>query len=234
LIGLITAVIAFIAAPHAGKGDGVPVLIGCGLATFVAFILMIGSIFVRRTERTTLLLSFAFIMLAVTGVLRIAAVERASSNRLPCASNLRQLGLGIYMYARDHDGRLPVSLEELVISEDLATELLVCPSSGDKRATGQTLPLTEELKQPGHCSYIYLGAGRPATDFDSQWVLAYDRPTNHPEGYFVLFGDEHVEFQTASEFEKRLRETKQHLLATAQSATQGPHSAYTSSTAPTK
>jgi prepilin-type processing-associated H-X9-DG protein len=223
LVAVITAIAAFAAAPHAGKGSGTPALVGCAFATGLAFVLMVGSIFINRTERRTLVLAFVFIMLAVAGILRIATLERDSINLIPCASHLNQLGLGIYLYARDHDGRFPASLEEVVLAQGLAPELLVCPSSADTIASAKSMPLAQELKHPGHCSYIYLGAGRNMSDFAYQWVLAYDRPANHPEGYFVLFGDGHVEFQRASDFEKRLEETRQQLLAATQPATQASH-----------
>jgi prepilin-type processing-associated H-X9-DG protein len=117
-----------------------------------------------------------------------------------CASNLRQIGLALMFYANSHNGHLPDDIGEL-ISEDLATEVFVCPSTSDERAdVGPTTQQTAaNIASPGHLSYIYLGKGKTNAE-SSDTVLAYEPLGHHPPangvagGSNVLFGDGRVIF----------------------------------------
>jgi prepilin-type processing-associated H-X9-DG protein len=118
--------------------------------------------------------------------------ERA--NRVKCASNLRQIGQGLLLYANDHGGVYPDDLSSLVIDE-LNPEVLICPSSNDDKAVGKTLQETiQNLKTPGRCSYIYFGKGLRTPVADTL-VIAVEPPRNHEdEGANVLFGDGRVDW----------------------------------------
>ena len=118
-------------------------------------------------------------------------------NRMTCASNLRQIGQGIQMYANDNHGQFPPDLATVLLTQELTSEVFVCYRTSDTRATGPTTrAVAANLEAGGHLSYVYCGRGMdmnaPATA-----VLAYERPGNHGDGMHVLFGDGHVEFLDA-------------------------------------
>jgi prepilin-type N-terminal cleavage/methylation domain-containing protein len=74
---------------------------------------------------------------------------RESRNRLDkvvCANNLREIGLAMYIYAREHDGRFPPELRALYEEHYLSdTRLLDCPAT----KTGGTLESPEYVYAPG-------------------------------------------------------------------------------------
>lgn len=118
------------------------------------------------------------------------------SSRVPCASNLRQIGQALAMYAEANGGRYPSDLEGFAISGTLEPQVLICPDGSDTPAKGATpAELAAEFRQAGHVSFVYLGRGRRAADFTADDVLAYDRPTDHDgTGSNILCGDYHVEW----------------------------------------
>ena len=124
-------------------------------------------------------------------------VCRESGTRVKCASNLRQIGLGMQMYANENHGQLPPDLGTVLVTQDLTSEVFVCPASGDERASGPTTQaLLQDLQQPGHCSYVY-ASPLPATwsALTKDHVLVYELPANHlNDGMNILFGDGHAEY----------------------------------------
>src|SRR5205085_1349876 len=113
-------------------------------------------------------------------------------NDTKCGSNLRQIGLAIQMYIDDNRGRLPPDLATVMTTQDLTSEVFVCPSTADERAAGpSTQALLAEFAKPGHCSYVL------ASPLPKMWnavkpahVLAYEAAGNHyGGGTNVLFGD---------------------------------------------
>ena len=117
---------------------------------------------------------------------------REPANRVKCASNLRQIGQAIQMYANGHGGRFPPTLGTLLLTEDITSEVFVCPSSNDERAEG---PATQAVirvdSDPLYCSYVYAGAGLNAGAVTRGHVLVYDRTMGHHngDGMNVLYGD---------------------------------------------
>lgn len=155
----------------------------------------------------------AFTLIGILGCFILAAMllrpttrSRAVSNRVMCASHMRQIGQAIAMYANDHGGLFPDDLETVFVNEDVSIALFVCPSSSDTPPAGPTTQATAAgLRQPGHCSYIYLGNGLTDNTVTPNTVLLYEPLANHGgSGMNVMFGDFHVEWVPATTAQKIL------------------------------
>lgn len=168
----------------------------------------------RRLRRGgTLLIVSAWIL----GSLFVFAPEHDPhgpvSRQVRCASNLRQIGQTMLLYANDHGGLYPDRPEELFTIEGVGPEIFVCPASDDTPPMNATTrAMSDALASGGHFSYVYLGKG-----ITSQWsspslVLAYEPPSHHDNlgagGINVLFGDGHVEFIEQPKADQLIRDLK--------------------------
>lgn len=119
--------------------------------------------------------------------------DREMSRRARCASNLRQIGQGIMMYAGSHGGQFPASFGTLLLHEELTSKVFVCPSSDDERATiGLTTRADADRvdSDPHHCSYVYTGASLSSATVTPRHVLAYEGDRAHRGGGMnVQYGD---------------------------------------------
>lgn len=111
-----------------------------------------------------------------------------AEHRIRCASHLRTLGTALILYSFEHRGALPDRLEDLPLSQDVAADNFICPSSNDTPAAGTTKQLAANLQSPGHQSYIYLGKGRTSSQGYGT-VLIYESLAHHGEGFNVLLND---------------------------------------------
>ncbi|MGA2497267.1 MAG: hypothetical protein ABSH20_05975 [Tepidisphaeraceae bacterium] len=159
-------------------------------AMFLAMVVMMfaaGISVVAITHQTIWLVQTPGRWFAYSGMTR--------ANRVKCASNLRQIGQAIRLYANDNGGRFPDSLPVLVTSTDLNPEVFVCPSSNAEKAVGANMQeILEQLTKPEHMSYVYVGKGM-TTSTPVDTVVAYELPQNHDgDGGNVLYADGHVEW----------------------------------------
>lgn len=118
------------------------------------------------------------------------SMSREKARRISCASNMKQIGLGLRMYSSDHDEMFPApdgaAGLELLRQEGYLENprIYACPSAdGVTAPTGQ--PLTEET-----VSYIYFGGMSEADSVDLPLVI--DKPDNHQKYVNVLYIDGHV------------------------------------------
>src|SRR6516225_4992316 len=126
--------------------------------------------------------ALAVVVLSILGVLALAGIllpslcrSSETANRVKCASNLRQIGQSIQIYAESHGGQYPDSLATLLLTTDLAAECLVCPSSNDEKSPGGTpAEQAANLQSRGHLSYIYLGNALTRTTATSTTPVAYE------------------------------------------------------------
>ncbi len=139
---------------------------------------------VRRATMPTMLAGCVALALAasIAALLPQTGRARESANRVKCRSNLKQIGLALLLYADDHGGDYPPSLDVLLLHIDITAEVFTCASSSEEKATGAT---TQQVAQnlvanpAKHCSYVYLpspsklGAGPPDR------IIAYEPLTNH-------------------------------------------------------
>ena len=132
---------------------------------------------------------------------------RESARRATCVSNLKQLGLGIKMYANKlaWEGWYPNAGEDgaaanlrLLPLMKLSTEggLYICPSAtGVTKLSGDAVDLTKD-----NVSYVYARGLSESSAADSA-VLA-DSTNNHTDAGNALFVDGHAQlFDTVGETE---------------------------------
>jgi prepilin-type processing-associated H-X9-DG protein len=118
---------------------------------------------------------------------------RMSANRVKSASNLRQVGQAMMMYANENKGKFPATPGELLLTQDITVDVFVNPEAGTVAPPPGTNK--DELAQwvNKNSDYVYLGAGRkdPA---GADTILAHDKLRPNTFGINLLFGDGHVEF----------------------------------------
>jgi prepilin-type processing-associated H-X9-DG protein len=130
------------------------------------------------------LLVIGIVALIISIILPSIQRARQPSGRLPCPSNMKEIGQAIYLYAQAHGGKCPASLAELKRVMDVPQKTFVCPDDPATHAEGES-------------TYIYLGCGKTLADLSGYDVLAYEPLEIHEDGGDVLFGDGHVEFVEA-------------------------------------
>jgi len=184
------------------------------------------SIKPKRSGLTVIeiLVVFGLIALLIGVLLPSLCRSRESSNRVKCASNMKQIGLAAIIWAQGHGGKFPDDLDSLVDGADLAPAVFNCPTSADSPAEGATKELLlEDFHKPGHLSYVYVGKGL-TTDSPADAVVMYELPKNHnggdmsvtsefkdkpmSDGMNVLFADGHVEWISPQDAEALLKRVK--------------------------
>lgn len=115
-------------------------------------------------------------------------------NRSHTASNLRQIGQGIFMYASESGGALPPDLQTVLRTQQISPVVFVCGNSDETPAQGATPEeILRDFAKPGRCSFIYVGAGLRLS-LSQNTVFAFDSPEHEGgEGVAVLYGDGHVD-----------------------------------------
>jgi prepilin-type processing-associated H-X9-DG protein len=126
-----------------------------------------------------------------------------TANLVKCSINLKQIGMAIDQYARDHNGQYPDSFATVLRNEDLVAAVFNCPSSGESPAEGATPEaIAANLGEGNHLSYIYAGRGMNAASVSAATVMAYEPLSNHGLGMNVLYGDGHVEWVKQADAER--------------------------------
>ena len=134
------------------------------------------SLFKRNKGFTLgeLLLVLAVVVVIIGLLLPVIQYNNRRMERIACANNLRQIGLALYIYAKEHEGVFPPSLKVLYDEQYLADKRLMdCPAS---RETGS----------PDSPDYIYT-AGLSVRS-SSLEPLVRDKAKNHArKGTNVLY-----------------------------------------------
>lgn len=102
-----------------------------------------------------------------------------------CASNLKQIGLALFMYTLDHDGASPDALEDL--ARYLGKGVPKCPVTSSEY------------------QYLVKGVGLKTVVRPELTIVAYDATAAHRGGRHALFFDAHVEWLPEEAFQDRLR-----------------------------
>jgi hypothetical protein len=142
------------------------------------------------------------VLLLISVIIPQFGRSREPANRAKCASNLREIGMAVRLYANANGGRFPPDLETLLVTGDVVASTFVCPSSNDDTAMGPTTQAVIQELRSGqhHCSYVYVGAGLGSDTASGKHVVAYEPIANHQgNGMNVLYGDWLVEFLNRGE-----------------------------------
>ncbi|MCF7848101.1 MAG: DUF1559 domain-containing protein [Kiritimatiellales bacterium] len=134
----------------------------------------------------TMAIHSSVVPLAILAGLLLPAVSRArhKARSVACASNLKQLTLGLIMYADDTNGQFPDSLAQLVEKGYIQNDdIFKCPQAENPGA-GAANP-----------DYLYFGKGLTLRTLEkpSRTVILADKPTNHGDTVNVAFADGHVQ-----------------------------------------
>jgi prepilin-type processing-associated H-X9-DG protein len=121
------------------------------------------------------------------------AKAREQARSVTSMSHLKQIGLGLIMYADDHQGNWPADLEQ----------------AKSYWPNGRVLESPRKPKDFAGPSYIYL-PGQPKTP-NPRNVAVYENPGYCTDRINVLFADGHVEAMKPEAFRNALRETCERL-----------------------
>jgi prepilin-type N-terminal cleavage/methylation domain-containing protein/prepilin-type processing-associated H-X9-DG protein len=119
----------------------------------------------------------------------VFARAREKARQTNCQTNLRQIGLALSLYARDHAGHLPPNQDDLtpLLGYYLPMpEPLSCPSAvvAEEAAPAAARPTVDYFYRPGFCD-----------DDDPNTLIAADSDLGrHNEGANALFADGHVKW----------------------------------------
>jgi prepilin-type processing-associated H-X9-DG protein/predicted Zn finger-like uncharacterized protein len=123
---------------------------------------------------------------------------RETANRVHCASNMRQIGQAMLLYANENKGAFPPNLDVLLKVQDIDAKTFNCPSTGDTPATGPG-----NLNAGGHLSYVYVGQ-KSTSNSPAEVIVLFEPVTNHTDGANFLFADGHVEFYSKADAQKMI------------------------------
>jgi len=130
---------------------------------------------------------------------------RETANQVKCASNLRQIGMALFMDIDRNQGRYPASLGALIKTQEIGAAVFTCPSDEDNGYQHLNTPdeLSEWVNENGQ--FEFLAAGVQSDKLGPDVMIVMERDGAHGgNGRNALFGDGHVEFLTEDRFQQVL------------------------------
>jgi hypothetical protein len=162
---------------------GAALIVVGGLGLFLVSLVVYGR---KRGFQGVVTAVVVFSLLALLAGMLLPALSKAKSRaqRISSVSNLKQIGIAARLFSNDNEGRMPVTLEEM-LAEIGNERVLRDPETGQR--------------------YIYVGGGKSEADPDA--ILAY---SNEKQGRReVLFADGSVQMMSETKFAEALaREAK--------------------------
>lgn len=135
----------------------------------------------------------------LTGMLSLSRL-RASTLKMKCRSNLRQIGIaGVqYLDQKGDQKWFPRKLEDLVTAKIIREPtVFICPCTDDKPQPGKFVCSYES-------AFDRLGV-RTDDSVPGDLLHTWDKLGNHDAGRHVCFMDGHVEFLTEAQFQEALK-----------------------------
>ena len=116
------------------------------------------------------------------------------------------------MYTKENHGRYPDRLEDLLLTQEIESDVFICPFTNDTPAAGPTTQaVANNLSAGGHLSFIYVGKGMREQTILSSTVVLYEPAGVHLPDFdsaHFLFGDGHVEAVDRQHAEKLIEQLK--------------------------
>jgi prepilin-type processing-associated H-X9-DG protein len=153
---------------------------------------------ILATDPLSAYMSSAGPALSLSILLPSLSRARETANRVKSGSNLRQIGMGVMLYANENNGACPPDLGTILKTQDLNAGAFVAPQSGKPVPPGTPDQLAGWVNQ--NADYVYLGKGKKMSDLRPDQPLAYEKfELGRGQGVNVLFGDGHVEWMSMPE-----------------------------------
>jgi prepilin-type processing-associated H-X9-DG protein len=124
------------------------------------------------------------------------ARSRMVANRVKSASNLRQIGQAMLLYANENKGKYPADFGELLLTQDITAEVFTNPQTKTRVPRGKELKALSEWVKV-NSDYEYLGAGKN-NQAGPEVILAHEKMRPGDQGINMLYGDGHVEWNVLS------------------------------------
>ena len=129
----------------------------------------------------------------------LPALTRARENarRAQSMNHLRQLGVGLLMYANEHEGQLPPTLSALFPETIPSTDVFFSPRSTRPHPEVMAQAIeTQRQVIDAQGDYVYAAGGMKATAMEPSHAtpVAWEDPRFHQAGISILYGDGHVEY----------------------------------------
>jgi len=130
----------------------------------------------------------------LTGGVVLPALTRArmTANMVKSASNMRQIGQAMLLYANENKGKYPRTMGELLLTQDITIDVFVNPQTRT-RAPREKTKDEQALWVSNDSDYEYLGAGKNNLT-GADVILAHEKIRPGSRGINMLFGDGHVEY----------------------------------------
>jgi prepilin-type processing-associated H-X9-DG protein len=148
-------------------------------------------------------------LMCIAIVLPSLGHARPESNVIKCASNLRQIGLAIQMYANDNNDALTPDIVTLLSTQDLTTDVFLCPQSEHDTIVRGGGPASV-VEGTSTCSYLfYRFPSQKLGQLPRDAILVFEKDCFHTpanQGMNVLHADGSVTTLTEAEAKVVMRE----------------------------
>jgi prepilin-type processing-associated H-X9-DG protein len=135
------------------------------------------------------------------------ARARGAANQVKSASNLRQIGQAMLLYANDNKGKYPKTPGELLLTQDITVEVFVNPQT--KTRVPRNLNKEDQAAWINkQIDYVYLGAGKDSMT-PADVVVAHEAIRPGVRAINMLYGDGHVEYVLLPQAQQQLAKQKQ-------------------------
>ncbi len=128
---------------------------------------------------------------------------REQAKRAASAGNIRQIQIGLIIYADEHEGKLPESMDD--------EEVTKCMGFASKKDASKIFESPRKPKNFVGPSYIMVPVERADIPETGKIILLYENPQFCRGGLNVGFVDGHVEFIKQNEFIEALKKTYERL-----------------------